>query len=503
MAAALKDSASAVLWRRSVGGDLEVFWAQRDARLSFAGGFYAFPGGRVDAADAAAPVRGADGQARALLAACARELFEETGVLVARGPDGARASVPDAERRELRRLLTERSPKGGERPHLFAELLRARGLAVDAADFADAGRWVTPPFNPIRFDARFYLVEAPPCETAEVWEGELTHGEWIRPAAALAAWEAGRALLHPPAKHVLAVMNEDGPTPAGFERLRHPPDVDADHVAQRIDFQAGLLFVPLRSPTLPPWTHTNAFVLGDESLVLVDPGSPYPEEQAFLSGALHALENQGRRLTEVVLTHWHHDHVAGAVAIAREAGAKIAAHSETASRVDFKVDRLVEDGETWKLGRHSWRALHTPGHTSGHLCLLDDATGALVAGDTVAGSGTVVVDPPDGDMAEYMRTLERLAALDVRTIYPAHGPAVPDGPAKLAEYRAHRLAREAQVVAALSANAGAAPLELVPAVYTDVPAEMFPIAARSVLAILLKLEQEGRARRTGDNFALA
>lgn len=493
-------SASAILWRR-VNDHLEVFWVQRDARLAFAGGFYAFPGGRVDAADANAPVlQTIAPEETAHLSACARELFEETGVLCVRDADGARPSVSADERRALRRDLTERSPKSGERPGRFADLLRARGLAVDARDFAFAGRWITPRFMPIRFDARFYLVECPANETADVWEGELTHGEWIRPEVALARWRAGTALLHPPARHCLEVLAEDGPTPRGLERLRNPPDVDAESVAKRIDFQQGVLLIPLRTPTLPPWTHTNAFLLGEDALVLIDPGSPYPEEQAVLSGALRALASEGRRLTEILLTHWHHDHVAGAETIARETGARIVAHRETAARAGLRVDRLIDDGASWSLGSHRWRALYTPGHTRGDLCLLDESSGALLAGDTVAGMGTVVIDPPDGDMTDYVRSLERLATLQLRTIYPAHGPAIADGPAKITEYIRHRADREAQIARALAQRGRATPAELVADVYTDVSPALHPIAARSVLAVLEKLERAGKVRRAGSFF---
>jgi len=147
-----------------------------------------------------------------------------------------------------------------------------------------------------------------------------------------------------------------------------------------------------------------------------------------------------------------------------------------------------------------WRVLHTPGHTQGHLCLVDEESRAAVVGDMVAGLGTIVIDPPEGDMAEYVRQLERLKA-QVGTLYPAHGPPIPDGVAKLDEYLAHRRWREGKLLAALAALGRPVELgELVPLAYDDVAAFVWPIAERSTHAILEKLRREGRARLEGGRW---
>lgn len=521
---AVRDAASVALLRRGPRGS-EVFWVRRGDQLTFAGGFYAFPGGRVDKADAELPLRGGEqlsGLERALIGAAARELFEETGVLAVPGA----GKVPREERERVRARLVERpsDPRrkglpgaepastgvGGPRTeagqaHGFGAFLARHGLSIDAGWFVPAGRWVTPPTLPVRFDARFYLVDLPPGEEAVVWPGELADGEWIRPGDALARWEAGTALLHPPAWHTLrcldlpeARLDPRAALPALIDPGKAPwPLPIADHVVQHLEFQRGVIMVPLRTPTLPPATHTNCMLLGDDELWVVDPGSPYDEEQALLESQLDRLAAQGRKPVAILLTHFHHDHVAGAPRLARKLGLPVVAHAETRARLqgEVAVDRVLEDGARIEVGPRGFRALHLPGHTRGHLCLLEEGSGAVMAGDLISGLSTVVIDPPEGDMADYVASLRRLSGLSPGAIYPAHGPVVPGGLEKLAQTLAHRLEREEKVLGALAAAPGPAlPAELVPAAYPDVGPELYPLAERSLLAHLLKLVKDGRAR---------
>jgi glyoxylase-like metal-dependent hydrolase (beta-lactamase superfamily II) len=165
------------------------------------------------------------------------------------------------------------------------------------------------------------------------------------------------------------------------------------------------------------------------------------------------------------------------------------------------VSQLVEDGEVV----HGARAIHTPGHAEGHLCF--EVGGATIAGDMVAGLGTILIDPSEGDMGQYLASLERLLARPAGALLPAHGPMIPDGPAKLSEYLAHRRMREARVVAALGSGAGLrtpgaasggvheglTARELVPIVYGETPAALWPLAERSLLAHLAKLVRDGVA----------
>jgi len=136
----------------------------------------------------------------------------------------------------------------------------------------------------------------------------------------------------------------------------------------------------------------------------------------------------------------------------------------------------------------------TPGHSPDHVAFLEERHRGLFTGDAVLGRGTSVIDPPEGDLTAYLRSLQRMRELSPRVLYPGHGPVVFDGPGKLEEYVEHRAAREEQVLAAL-ASGPRTPEEIVPEIYGDHSAELHELAARSVLAHLIKLENEGRAER--------
>ncbi len=251
------------------------------------------------------------------------------------------------------------------------------------------------------------------------------------------------------------------------------------------------LLVELRTPTLPPATTTNAWLVpagrGD-GLAVVDPGATDPDEQRRLFARLDELEREGRPLREVWLTHAHPDHVGAVRAVVARHEVPVRAHRLAAARLDVSAASVTPVAEGERLGR--FRVLETPGHAREHLSFLDEETGALLCGDMVSGLSTMVIDPPEGDMAEYVRQLERLARLGPRMLYPAHGPPLPDGTRKLTDAVAHRRAREALVLAALAAPGT---LEEVTArAYADTPAAFHALAARSCLAGLEKLRAEGK-----------
>jgi glyoxylase-like metal-dependent hydrolase (beta-lactamase superfamily II)/8-oxo-dGTP pyrophosphatase MutT (NUDIX family) len=478
--APLTDAAAVTLYRR-VGSRVDIFWLKREAKLAFAGGYYAQPGGRVDKADAGVPVEGAQGLEATLRVTAARELLEETGVLKARG------TVSQEDIEAMRHALL------GEKAS-FGELLEKHGLILHAADFLEAGRWMTPPHQPRRYDTRFFLVEAPEGAKAEVWPGELTEGAWISPNAALNRWGGGTALLHPPQVHTFQTMAVFRNVESALKALKNPPNAP-DFIATRLEFQMGIRLFPLRTPTLPPATHTNAYVIGNSDLLVVDPGSPDDAETDKLKALLEGLRADGFTARATVLTHHHSDHVGGVARL----GLPVWCHAVTAEKLGLKAERLLTDEELIELGGMRWKVLHTPGHARGHICLFDIASKAALVGDMVAGVGTIVIDPPEGDMAEYLRQLQRLKDLGVRTLYPAHGPPLPDGPAKLDEYLKHRAWREEKVLAALTSEPQS--LEtLVPKAYDDVASFVLPIAERSTLAILEKLRSEGRASADGDRW---
>lgn len=483
--------ASAVVLVREGPAGQELFRVRRSKEVALGGGFHAFPGGRVDDADGALAATLGLGDDGALRIAALRELFEETGVLLARGTF-ERAAL-DEERRAL--LANERE---------FGTALERLAALPSPELLHPAGRWLTPPHLRGRFDTRFYVAALPSQQTPSVWPGELADGTWIRPADALAAWRRADSLLHPPAVHILRSL-ASAPFPLSLAAMVDPPHV-VDFVAQRIEFQAGIHVVPVRTPTLPPATHTNCWIVGDREFVVIDPASHDEDEQERLAGIITGLVAEGRFFREILLTHAHHDHVGGVADLRRRFAVPVRASVEAKAQLEGRVpvDGIVAADERMSFrGTPALRirAVATPGHIRGHLCFFEETTGALVAGDMVAGIGSIVVDPPEGDMADYIASLQLLRALPVRALYPAHGPAIPDGPAKIDEYLAHRAAREQQVVDALVAGP-ATPIELVPRVYADVAPELHPLAARSLTAVLLKLEKESRARAEGEIWSL-
>lgn len=249
-----------------------------------------------------------------------------------------------------------------------------------------------------------------------------------------------------------------------------------------------LLLAP--NPSLMTGPGTNTYLVwGDGgSCAVIDPG---PDDLGHLESIVRAAAKRGG-VGHILVTHGHPDHAAGAAHLRELTGAPVLAWSREGVAA---TDRALADGEEIVVGGRALRAIHTPGHRYDHLCFLLHDEGALFAGDLVAGVGTVVIVPPEGDLSDYLASLDRLLALpDLRAILPAHGPVVEDGPALLREYVAHRLLRERQVIEGLQAGLTTIPA-LVNRIYADVDPVLHTWAGRSVAAHLLKLEREGRVAR--------
>jgi glyoxylase-like metal-dependent hydrolase (beta-lactamase superfamily II)/8-oxo-dGTP pyrophosphatase MutT (NUDIX family) len=496
MTAIPKDAAAVILLRQNTDAtNPEVFWVKRNYRLAFLGGFHAFPGGQIDESDAEVDVRNAPDKTTAtMISGAARELFEELGVLVVHDGDtltkGQRKSLLDD-------LNSQRLP--------WPQLLKHYGLHLDANDFAFAGRWVTPPFSPRRFDTWFFLVNCPPKQEPHVVQGELIDGEWITARDANKRWLNTDALLAPPTLHALATLSR-GLTPDLLERFLDVPESHGETV-RRIEFFPNYVCFPIRTPTRPPATHTNCYVVYTSKEIFVfDPGSPYEDEQRALSEFVKGLLDDGRRVKAIVLTHVHPDHVAGVNSLVSSLGADVtvAAHHATANALnDIEVTQLIEDGETLTLNGDpsiNLEALHTPGHARGHLCFHDRERGILLTGDNIVGLGSVLIDLPEGNMKDYFDSLRRMRAVEgLKVLFGGHGPPMANTYAKIDEYINHRLEREKNILAAIREGASS-PKEIVARVYTDVSPKAHPLAERAVLAHLEKLEADGEVGRNNDQF---
>jgi glyoxylase-like metal-dependent hydrolase (beta-lactamase superfamily II) len=241
------------------------------------------------------------------------------------------------------------------------------------------------------------------------------------------------------------------------------------------------------NPGLMTGPGTNTYLVGIDEIVVVDPG---PDDEAHLDAIAGC---GGDRVRWIVCTHTHPDHSPGAAGLRERTGAEVLAFD---SRDGLEVDGRLADGDVIEATEFVLRAVHTPGHASNHLCFLLEQERMLFSGDHIMDGSTVVISPPDGDMGEYLASLERLRSLRprLRSIAPAHGHLIEDPQAKIAEYVEHRLEREAQVLGGLASRGTATAAELVADIYTEVPEVLHPMAARSVWAHLRKLAAEGRVR---------
>lgn len=457
---------------------------QRSRQIPFLGSYLSFPGGRVEKSDETlAAELLADDELGVRKIAALRELEEETGLTLSDG----RAIPFDA-----------------------SAPFETRAANVDFERFVPAGRWVTPAYAPVRFDTQFFLyvveaaVEATPSEEFE----------WMRFESAqtlVEQWKNLEHLLAPPTKvaiEVLAFGTEDAP-----RRITAFPGArGGDH--HEFEPVPDTRMYALRTPTLPPAITTNAVVIGRERFIVVDPATYDDDERDKLLVHLEALVAKGRVPEAVVLTHHHMDHTGSAEWVSEKLGVPIAAHPITKELVALKIEvtRTLEEGDTIDLGLDvrgepfKLDVWHTPGHAPGHIVLVDRRPGSrwAIVGDMVAAIGTIIVDPYEGDMQEYISQLRRLAAElpENPILVPAHGPPIVQGRQMLDHYVAHRLKREGKVVKALEVKGGGTAKQLLDVAYDDTPVELYPLAAQSCLSHLIKLERDGRAKRDGDRFTL-
>lgn len=531
----LRPAATVLLLRDGTQG-IEVLMTRRSMTTSFAPGAYVFPGGAIDAADAEAHPQSTRRATQSDLhltqaIAAIRESFEELGVLLARHVDGTHATTKDIA------LLDRQAP--------LAEQCREKGLRLAGDEVYVLAHWITDRDLPRRFDVPFLVARMPEGQEPVADESEQFEPEWISPADALARHEAGRFFMVYPTIRTLerleAYASVDavltacagekplwtscpragwlGGQEARFMEHEAPfgelemtsPDGQIAHLldwrpSQPSRLLRNLMRLTAPNPGIMTGPGTNSYLVGDAATgyIAIDPG---PADEDHLR-QIHAAAGGDIRM--IVCTHSHPDHSPGARPLQAMCAGRppiLGLSSAPTARADsrFSPDRELAHGEVLRLAgpgpdgpvTHSLKALHTPGHAANHVCLALLEDGLLFSGDHILNGSTTVVNPPDGAMTAYLDSLDLLAAAcaehGIAFILPAHGYVLGNAPGAIAQLKAHRLKREAKVLAAMRARPGGTLDDWLPLAYDDVDARVLPVARRSLQAHVERAQALGLA----------
>ena len=524
--------ATTVLLLRDTEAGIEVLMTRRSMTASFAPGAHVFPGGCIDPADAAAhalSTQRAGQNALQLTQAIAaiRESFEELGVLLARHADGSHATAHEIA------AMNRQAP--------FAAQCRERELTLAGADLFTLAHWVTDRDLPRRFDVPFLVARMPDGQTPVADETEQFEPSWVRPADALARHAAGtffmifptlrtleRLQRYASADSVLAACAHDRPLwiscpragLLGGQDARYM-EIDAPYgelaltspdgqLVHALDWQSekpvpllkNVMRLTAPNPGVMTGPGTNSYIVGtlDTGYIVIDPG---PDDAAHIR---RLFEATGGRIEAIVCTHSHPDHSPGArplQALCAHRPPILGLPSAPTTRADshFVPDRALLNQELLTLIHHSQKhtlaVIFTPGHAANHVCLVLVEDGLLFSGDHILNGSTTIISPPDGNMTAYLDSLDRLSdacdAYQIDFILPAHGHVLHDAPQAIAQLKAHRLAREAKVAAAMQAQPGGTLDDWVALAYLDTDPRLWPIARRSLQAHADRINCQNRA----------
>ena len=535
--APLLDAATLLLVRSTPSHGWELLMTRRSAQASFVPGGYVFPGGGLEAQDAqeglpvlTRPAMPA-AQRQAAIAAV-RETFEEMGLLLAVHADGRPATQADVD-------ALDRSAS------LWPQLL-ARGLQLDLRGVWLLAHWTADPCVPKRFAVPFFIALAPQGQMAVADESEQFEPVWVAPQQALQQHADGhmpmiyptlrtleRLAAYPETAALLAAV-QTGPLWRSMPRSGRLggkeyrcmeneaaygelallcPDGQAQPVldwqsTQVVALRKNVLRLTAPNEGVMTGPGTNSYLVGEAAtgFIAIDPG---PSDAQHIERLLVAA---GADIRAIVCTHSHPDHAPGAwllQALCEEkTGVKPRVHGLPSgpgapAHSHFVPDQVLQNKELLTLSgkgekakiTHTLQALHTPGHASNHLCLLLVEDGLLFTGDHILNGSTTIINPPDGNMAQYLQSLAYLDAVctehQVQFLLPAHGYVLGQARQVIAQLTAHRLAREAKVLAAMRQVPHGTPTDWVALAYADTPQALWPLAQRSLLAHAERIEALG------------
>lgn len=264
------------------------------------------------------------------------------------------------------------------------------------------------------------------------------------------------------------------------------------------ELASGVRRIVAPNPSMMTGPGTNTYLLGENAIAVLDPGPAIAEHIENI-----LLKSKGS-IRWILATHTHPDHSPGVALLAEQTGAEvlgIRAPDGQHQDKSFKPTRELRDGDVLETAEFRLEAVHTPGHASNHLCFRHAGLNWLFTGDHVIDGSTVVIDPPDGNMKDYIESLQRCRDLGCSALAPGHGEVIGD-PIRIIDWTIkHRLEREAKIVAAIDGNPNLTSHELVPHVYKDVDPKLYGLAERSLLAHVLKLEAEGAAKQVDGRWS--
>ncbi len=547
-----RPAATIILARNSADG-VEVLMMQRTTAVDFATGMHVFPGGAVDPTDhhpeiaslcvdlddaRASQMLGIEQGGLAYWIAAIRECFEESGLMLGYRAERELVRLQGEDADRLAKLRLEMA----QNKLTFADILKAEQFRAATDRIAYYSHWITQAGRPKRYDTRFFVAQAPEGQTAEQDNHETVGQVWVRPEQAIEMNKAGTIELMFPTIKTLESLTpfKEVEELLEYSRMPKPKVLIAPFTATARDGKQHILIpgdfaytevrkidpenkgtaqsfiepgqpvaigeritrVTAANPGMMTGPGTNTYLIGDAQtgVAVIDPGPLLDEHiQNILNAATGPIK-------WILCTHTHIDHSPAAKSIKEKTGAQIYGRPAPAfpnQDQTFAPDYVVTHDQVLNIAGTTLRVIHTPGHASNQVCFLLEEQGMLFTGDHIMQGSTVVINPPDGNMAQYLESLKLITKYSINYLAPGHGFLMTNTNEIVERLIIHRMGRENKVLAGLRASGQPLPLEeLVKHAYSDTDPRLHKVAMRSLQAHLDKLLSEGRVQHQNGTWSL-